>query len=188
MFFPRRTSIRRNASARRGAIAILVAFSLAVILAFLAISVDGGGLLEKRRHNARPTADAAAMAAARKVVRLLSRLPRPGCRRLCSQSGLRDRSLNGFNNDDTTSVVTVRTSPQTYSGGPNAGMPLPNGYAEVSVQHNQKRPICEAYHGNGKHPVQARAVARGNWEAADVAMPPCLDLHKPASLTSTGES
>ena len=35
--------------------------------------------------------------------------------------------------------------------------------------------------------VVARAVARGNWEAADVAIH-VLDLHEPASLTSTGES
>ena len=178
MFFPRR-------NARRGSIVTLVAISLTVILAFLAISVDGGGLLEKRRH-AQATADAAAMAAAEALFRSYPSNWGKDVDGDAARAAHEIASINGFDNDGTTSVVTVRTAPDTYSGGPNAGMPLPNGYAEVSVQYNQKR-YFSAIMGTGSLPVRARAVARGNWEPSDVAIH-VLDLHEPASLKSTGES
>src|SRR5947208_13673932 len=57
----RRHSHRRQS--RRGAIVVLIAFCLTLILAFVAIAIDGGGLLEERRQ-AQATADAAALAAA----------------------------------------------------------------------------------------------------------------------------
>jgi len=48
---------------RRGIVLVLVAVCLAVILAFVAIAIDGGNLLEQRRQ-VQATADAAALAAA----------------------------------------------------------------------------------------------------------------------------
>src|SRR5947208_15560177 len=57
----RRHSHRRQA--RRGAIVVLIAFCLTLILAFVAIAIDGGGLLDLRRQT-QSTADAAALAAA----------------------------------------------------------------------------------------------------------------------------
>jgi Flp pilus assembly protein TadG len=179
----RRASARRYA--RRGSIVLLVAISLSVILSFLAICVDGGGLLERRRH-AQATADAAAIAAAEALFRSYPDYHGVDADGSAANAATSIAALNGFSNDGTTSVVTVRTAPDTYSGGPNAGMPLPSGYVEVSVQYNQKR-YFSAILGKEDIPVQARAVARGQWEAADVAVH-VLDLHESASLTSTGES
>src|SRR5262245_3653248 len=48
---------------RHGAVALLVAICLTVLVGILAIAVDGGMLLSEQRH-AQATADAAAMAAA----------------------------------------------------------------------------------------------------------------------------
>lgn len=171
---------------RRGAIVVLVAVSLAAVLAFVAIAIDGGSLLERRRKS-QATADASAMAAAEWLFRNY-----PKYRGLDDSSGSAAAaaktiaSANGYTNDGTTSIVTVRTSPATYLGGPNQGKVLPKGYVEVTVQYNQSR-IFSGIIKSGKIPVSARAVARGNWEPAFVGIH-VLDMHDAASLTATGES
>src|SRR5687768_10839198 len=131
------TSSRRS---RRGSIAVLVAFCLTILLVFAAIALEGGGLMEQRRK-AQATADAAALAAAEDMFR---KYPTNGG--LDSQGTAATRALsiaaaNGFNAGDSSSGTTVqiRTSPQTYLGGPNAGTALPKGYVEVTVQRNQPR-------------------------------------------------
>ena len=71
MFSTIRNSARRTLIERRsrsGAIVVLVAVCLMVILAFVAIAIDGGGLLELRRK-AQATADAASLAAAEDLFR-----------------------------------------------------------------------------------------------------------------------
>src|SRR5439155_15692932 len=103
---------------RTGAIAVLVAVCLIVLLAFVAISVDGGGLLEERRQ-AQATADAAALAAAEDLF-----LNYPKNKGLDTGGNAVTKALaiaaaNGFSNDGTKSIVTVRSSPQTYLDGPN---------------------------------------------------------------------
>lgn len=183
MFVPRRTSVRRNS--RRGAVAVLVALSMVAVLAFAAISLDGGLLLEKRRK-AQATADAAALAAAEDLFRNYPKNHGLDVDGTAANAAYTIAALNGFDNDGTTSVVTIRTSPQTYSGGPNAGEALPRGYVEVTVQFNQQR-YFSAVIGSGNIPVRGRAVARGQWEAADVGVH-VLDLHQSAAMTSTGES
>ena len=42
-------------------------------------------------------------------------------------------AANGFNNDGTKSIVTVRFSPQPYLGGPNEGVLLPKGYVDIHI-------------------------------------------------------
>ena len=123
MLFPYRTRARRNS--RRGAIAFLVAFLLVGLLACLAICVDGGGLLERRRH-AQAAADAAAMAAAESLFCSYPQDRGQDVNGTAAKAAYAAAALNGFSNDGATSVVNVRTSPQTYSGGPNAGKPLPS--------------------------------------------------------------
>lgn len=178
-----RGSARRNS--RRGTVAVLVALSLVAVLTVAAISLDGGFLLERRRK-AQAAADAAALAAAETLFREYPQNRGVDVDGTAAAAAHAAAALNGFANDDTDSVVTVRTSPQTYSGGPNAGTPLPNGYVEVTVQYNQKR-YFSAVVGSGNIPVRARTVARGQWEAANVGIH-VLDLHQSASMTSTGES
>ena len=170
---------------RRGAIVVLVAICLAVILAFVAIALDGGGLLERRRQ-AQATADAAALAAAEDMFRNY-----PANKGLDPDGTAAARALaiaaaNGFSGDGEQSTVTVRLSPQTYLGGPNEGKALPKGYVEVSVEYNQPR-YFSAILGSGDIAVPARAVARGRWEPSYVGIH-VLDLHKSGSLNATGES
>ena len=177
-----RTTRRRN---RRGVIVVLVAICLVVILTFVAIAIDGGGLLEERRQ-AQATADAAALAAAEDLFRQYPRNKGFDLYDTGQNAALAIAAANGYANDGTNSTVSVRTSPEVYAGGPNAGKPLPKGYVEVSVQYNQKRYFSSVL-GSGSIPVQGRAVARGKWEPAYVGIH-VLDLHEPASLTATGES
>jgi uncharacterized membrane protein len=68
MFSSKLTPARRKS--RRGAIVVMVAVSIAVVFAFVAIAVDGGWLLELRRKS-QATADAAAA-----LVRNLRRVQR----------------------------------------------------------------------------------------------------------------
>lgn len=168
---------------RRGAIVVLVAACLTVILAFVAIAIDGGGLLEQRRQ-AQATADAAALAAAQD---LFYNYPLNKGLDLGGTAVSRAQAIalaNGYTNDGTSSVVTVRVSPQTYLSGPKAGTAVPTGFAEVTVQYNQPR-YFSAVLGMGAIPVKARAVGRGKWEPAFVGIH-VLDLHADSALRATG--
>jgi Flp pilus assembly protein TadG len=188
MLIPSRKSVGRNSihrTRRTAAIAVLVAVCLAVILAFVAISIDGGGLLEERRQ-AQATADAAAMAAAEDIF-----LNYPKNKGIDTGGNALTKALaiaaaNGFTNDGTKSIVTVRTSPQTYLGGPNQGATLPKGYVEVTVRYNQPR-YFSGFLGTGAIPVSARSVARGKWEPAYVGIH-VLDLHQKGALNAVGGS
>ena len=170
---------------RRGIVVVLVAVCLAVILAFVAIAIDGGNLLERRRY-AQATADAAALAAAEDLFRKFPSNKGVDVGGTAAAAARSIAAINGFDNDGVRSVVTVRTSPEPYSGGPNEGTPLPKGYVEVTVQYNQAR-YFSALLGTGSIPVVRRSVARGSWEPAYVGIH-VLDLHQSASLTATGES
>ena len=178
------TKNRRRIS-RRGSVVVLVAVCLVVVLAFVAIALDGGSLLEERRQ-AQAVADAAALAAAEDLFR---NFPANDGKDPDGTAAERARAIaaaNGYSGDGTQSNVTVRISPETYLGGPNEGKMLPPGYAEVTVQYNQPR-YFSAIIGTGTIPVPARAVARGSWEPSYVGIH-VLDLHAPGSLTGTGES
>ena len=177
-----RSTVSRKSS-RRGAIVVLVAACLTVLLVCAAISLDGGGLLEQRRK-VQATADAATMAAAEDLFRNF-----PANKGLDPSGTATSRALaiaaaNGFGNDGTSSVVTVRMSPQTYLGGPRKGTALPKGFAEVTVQRNQSR-YFSAVLGSGTIPVSARAVARGQWAPSLIGIH-VLDLHAPSALRATG--
>src|SRR5262245_8934658 len=169
---------------RRGAIVVLIAFCLAIILTFVAIAIDGGGLLERRRQG-QATADAGALAAAERLF-----VNYPANKGVDTGGAAATRALaiaaaNGFNNDGTRSIVSVRTHPQTYAGGPNEGNTLPKGYVEVSVLYNQPR-FFSAIVGSGDIAVPARAVARGEWKPAFVGIH-VLDLYERSSFRVTGE-
>jgi hypothetical protein len=170
---------------RRGSVIVLVAISLAVVLAFVAIAIDGGGLLEERRQ-AQAIADAAAIAGAENLFRNYPANKGLDPEETAEQRARAIAAANGYSGDGTQSIVTVRTSPETYTGGPNQGKPLPRGYVEVSVQYNQPR-YFSAIFGDGAIPVPARAVARGNWEPSFIGIH-VLDLHKPGSLYGNGNA
>ena len=75
-------------------------------------------------------------------------------------------AANGYSNDGTKSIVTVRVSPappvQSDPTITDSSGNLKAGYAEVTVQFNEPR-FFSALWGKGTIPIQARAVARGTW-------------------------
>jgi Flp pilus assembly protein TadG len=168
---------------RKGAIVVLVAFCMIVILAFVAIAVDGGVLLEQRRLT-QATTDAAAMAAAEDLFRSYPQNKGLDTGGTAQGRALAIAAANGYTNDGSASVVTVRVNPATYTGGPNKGTVVPKGYAEVSVQYSQPRYFSSVL-GSGTIPVSARAVARGKWEPAFIGIH-VLDPHESGALRATG--
>src|SRR6478736_4099781 len=103
---------------RRGAIVVLIAFCLTVILAFVAIAIDGGGLLDDRRQ-VQATADAAALAAAENLFLNYPKNKGLDTGNNAANAAYAIAAANGFLNDGKQSNITVRTSPQPYLGGPN---------------------------------------------------------------------
>jgi hypothetical protein len=174
-----------NRLTRRGAVVVLVAISLAVILAFVAIAIDGGGLLEERRQ-AQAVSDAAAIAAAEDLFRNYPRNKGLDVDETAEERARAIAASNGYSGDGTQSIVNVRTSPEAYLGGPHQGQSIPRGYAEVSVQFNQPR-YFSAIFGDGAIPIPARAVARGSWAPSFIGIH-VLDLHQPGSLYGNGNA
>jgi Flp pilus assembly protein TadG len=168
---------------RRGAIVVLVAACLCILLVCAAISLDGGGLLEQRRK-AQATADAAALAAAEDLFRNFATNKGVDVGGTAATRAVSIASANGFDNNGTSSVVTVRTYPQLYLGGPNKNTVVPKGYVEVTVQRNQSRYFSSVI-GAGTIPVSARAAAKGAWAPAFIGIH-VLDLHDPSALRGTG--
>jgi hypothetical protein len=180
---PRRYVTLRKKS-RRGAIIILVAVCMTILLVGAAISLDGGSLLDLRRKT-QATADAAAIAAAEDLFR---HYPANHGYDSCGTAASRAETIaaaNGFVcSCDGPTNVTVRTAPDKYLGGPHQGETVPAGFAEVTIQYNQPRYFSSIV-GSGSIPVTARAVARGKWSPAFVGIH-VLDLHEPSALRATG--
>jgi hypothetical protein len=153
--------------------------TLTLLVGMVAIAVDGGALIEDRRH-VQATADAAALAAA---ADLYANYPAHGGLDAGSavKSALATAAANGFGNDGVNSVVTVNVAPANYQDGPNVGKPLPPGYAEVIVQLNETRKFSNVF-ATGSIPVRARAVARGTWRPAPDTVH-ALALHNNGAVT-----
>lgn len=154
--FPRRLQLRR------GTVTPLTILCLALLVGVAALVIDGGTLMETRRH-VQAAADAAALAGAADLY--ANYLGNQGSD--VSGSALTEAqntaAANGFTNDDSQTTVIVRTSktsPSTYLGGRNAGQTIPPGYIEVSIQYNATH-LFSGVFGSGSSPICARAVARG---------------------------
>ena len=156
-----RPCIAPTASSRRGSVTPLAVLCLAMLLAVVALVVDGGSLMEDRRH-VQATADAAALAAADDLFANYITNQGTDPKGTAQTSALTTAAANGYTNDGVQSIVTVNISPSNYQGGPNAGNPLPPGYVEVLVQYNAAR-LFSGVFGTSAVPVRARAVARGQW-------------------------
>src|SRR5262245_50511478 len=154
-----RASIRHHS--RRGAVVILVAISMIAILAIVAIAVDGGLLLDKRRH-VQATADAAALAAADVLFNRYTTYYGLDADGSARAQALATAAANGYANDGSISIVSITFSPDVYKDGPDKGKVIPAGYVEVILQHNQKRHFSVIF-SSAAVPVRARAVARASW-------------------------
>src|SRR5262245_11378718 len=116
----------------RGAIVVLVAVCMAVLLSFVALTIDGGGLLEQRRR-AQAAADAAALAGAEDLFRNYPTNQGADTPGTAAARAEAIAAANGFTNT-APSHVMIRTNPQMYLGGPNQGKVVPKGVVEVTVQ------------------------------------------------------
>jgi Flp pilus assembly protein TadG len=142
-----------NRRLRRGAVAVLVAVCLIPMLAVVAIVLDGGVLLDDRRQ-AQTAADAAALAAATDLFNYYKTNQGADPGKTAKTSALTTAKADGYNNDGTTSVVTVNIPPKS---GPFTGKA---GYVEILITYNQPRFFSNVL-GSGSLTVTARAVARG---------------------------
>ncbi len=181
-----------RAAERRGAVAVLVAALLTVILGVLAIALDGGLLLDNRRK-VQGAADAAALAAATKLFVHYPAIVAsdytdsdPGG--AGAAAAVASATANGFANDGTNSTVTIAIPPLS---GPFTGRP---GYAEVTVAFYQPRYFSSIW-GRTATPVVARAVARGRWldsnigiMVLDPSVKDALNASGSGSVTVTGGS
>ncbi len=161
---------------RRGIIAILVAVSLSMLLGFVAFSVDGGVVQDKRRQ-AQAAADAAALAGAAVLYENYPKYQGVDSGQ-ASQAALDLASKNGFSNDGTNSKVTVSIPPTSgiYQGKAS--------YVEVQVTYYQQRYFSQIW-GSQKISVQARAVARGAWVPINAGVI-VLDYTGKATLNAQG--
>ena len=138
---------------RRAGVTPLAALSLAMLVGVVAVVVDGGSLLEERRH-VQSAADAAALAGAADLFANYPANKGADPSGTAAASALAIASANGFSNDGVQSVVTVNVSPKNYQQGPNAGQAIPAGYVEVIIQYNAGRTFSGIF-GSGTVPVCA---------------------------------
>jgi len=136
-----------------------VAVCLAVLVAILALAVDGGLLMTDRRH-AQAAADAAALAAAADLYQQQVTNPSnpgiDGAGGTARASAFTTAAADGYAKP----AVTVNLNPDKYAEGPNAGTQVPPGYAEAIVLGSQSRGFSGIF-GSGGLAVHARAVAKG---------------------------
>jgi hypothetical protein len=133
----------------------IVAILLAILLGFAAIALDGGVMVDRRRH-VRATADAAALAAATDLYQNYRTNAGTDPGGTAAASALAVAKANGYTNDGTQSTVTVNIPP---TSGDHVGQA---GYVEVIIQYNQTRYFSTVY-GSSTIAVRGRAVARGIW-------------------------
>src|SRR5260370_1080416 len=128
------SSARQNK--RRGMVAVLVVISLTVLVGVAAIALDGGMALTERRR-AQDVADAAALAAASDLFAHFQSNQGEDTNGTAQASALSNAAANGYKNDGTKSIVTVRVSPaQPVVSDPaitQSGGNLKPGYVEVTV-------------------------------------------------------
>ena len=146
--------MRLSATQRKGAVAVVVAVSLIGILGVIALSLDGGILLDKRRQ-VQAVADAAAYAGASELFKTT----------FTNHGYDKDGSIalyvkdvakaNGFEDGKDGVSVQAHIPPQS---GPFAGQA---GHVEVLISMPQRRYFSRIFGSSVDVPVGARAVARG---------------------------
>src|SRR5262245_4917581 len=147
--------LANKSSRRRGNVAVLVAISIVMLMAMVALTIDGGVLQSEKRH-AQATADAAALAAASVMFQQYPKYQGKDKDGTAKTAAFDFAKMNGYDNDGTLSVVTVNLPPKS---GIYKGL---DGYVEVLVTFNQQRLFSRIF-GSDPIPVTARAVARGAW-------------------------
>jgi hypothetical protein len=176
---------------RRGIVAVMVAVLLTVLVGVAALALDGG-LLQDNRRRVQGAADASALAAATQLFKnftsISSTKADPGGNGVSAARAV--AASNGYNNDGTTSVVTVNIPPLsgpfaglTGSGNPTNPQPA---YVEVIITYYQPRYFSGIW-GSSSMPVVGRAVARAIWGGSNDGVI-TLDPTASGALNATGGS
>ncbi len=158
--------LRKRTLRRRGAVAILIALLLPVLLGFLVVTLEGG-LSRDTRRKVQNAADAAALAAATElfihypaiVDSSFSDADPSGSGVAAAKAAA---AANGFP-DGGNSTVVVNLPPES---GPFKNKA---GYAEVIVTFNQPRYLSRMW-GGESIPVVARAVSRARWAGTNIGI------------------
>ena len=175
----------RTHARREGTVVVTVAVSLVAILGIVALSLDAGMLMDKRRQ-ANCVADAAALAAADDLY--YNWWTNKGTDPLgnASASAKATAAANGYADGVGECTVTVNIPPLS---GPFAGMA---GHSEVIIAHVQPRYFSQVF-GTAQIPYGARAVSRGRNSAiknAIISLDPtssgALNAGGNGSVTVTG--
>lgn len=157
--------IRKSSTARDGTVVVVAAVSMIAILSVVALSLDGGVLMEKRRQ-IQSASDAAALAGCddlyenwyrNKQYNTYYGLDNPSHTAVTAAKNAAKE--NGYEDGVNGCVVTVNIPP--LSGDHTGSGPSGRGHVEVIVSYSQKRFFSKLF-GSADVPIGARAVARGN--------------------------
>jgi hypothetical protein len=174
--------ISRPENRRRGNLTMLVALLTLPVAGMMALTLDGGLLMDRRRQ-CQTAADLAALAAATDLYTNWNTNAGADPNGTAKTSALNNAKANGFDNT-TGNTVTVNFNPSTYAGGQWKGSTIPVGYCEVIINYTQAR-FFSAIWGQSGLSVQARAVARTSYSAAEPGIL-LLDPTSKGSLNVTG--
>ncbi|HMC64295.1 MAG TPA: pilus assembly protein TadG-related protein [Gemmataceae bacterium] len=161
----RSARFRSKNKARKGAVAVMVAVCLTMLMAVLALAIDGGNLLDDQRQ-CQAAADAAALAAACDLYSNYQANQGKDPSGTAKDAALAIAKVNGYNNDGVTNKVYVNIPPK-YDQTPWSNMTSQpykgvDSYVEVIVEYHQKRGFSGLL-GSSDLIVRSRAVARGAW-------------------------
>ena len=165
---------------RDGTVAVVVAVSLIGVLSVVALSLDGGMMVDKRR-SVQSAADAAALAAADDLYYNWWKSLVPGLDNLNGSAHAAAQNAakkNGFENGVNGCVVTVNIPPLS---GPFTGQ---TGHTEVIISFPQKRYFSRIF-GSDDVTIGARAVSRGMRNSFKNAIL-VLDPHSPSAFNAGG--
>jgi hypothetical protein len=138
---------------RDGAVTVWVIVCLAVIIGIVALGMDGGRMMEERRH-AQAAADAATLAAANDLYFNWWQNHGADPNGSAQAAALASAAANGYANDGSGSRVTVNIPP---TAGAFVGQAE---YVEVMIESRLPASFSALFTQDGL-PVRARAVARG---------------------------
>jgi hypothetical protein len=152
--------IRKTDTNRNGTVTVVAAVSMIGILSIVALSLDGGVMIDKRRQ-IQAASDAAALAGCCDLYKnwYVNKQYNPeygqdNAAGTAKAAALNAAKKNGFENGVNGCTVTVNIPPTSGVHNGKAG------HVEVLISHQQKRYFSKIF-GSTDVPVGARAVARG---------------------------
>ena len=182
-----RTRARPGDPRRKGTVVVVVAITMVALLSFVALSLDGGILMDKRRQ-AQSAADAAALAAANDLFKnwfvtsstygaQFKGLDPSGSAKAAAMA---TAAANGYVDGVNGCSVVVNIPPKS---GPFKDQAC---HTEVIISHSQQRYFSRVF-GSDDVPYGARAVSRGRRGGINDAII-CLNPTQKGALTFGGNA